>query len=230
MTLPIILCIECSTDTCSVAIGRGEQVIYKALEQRLNMHSKILALMIKEAMKVLDGDFSTLDAIGLSSGPGSYTGIRVGASTAKGLCYALNIPLVSMDTLRIIAAPHIKSLCKGDFCIPMIDARRREAYVSIFGYEFEMVMPMKPHLIETDSFCDLKDVDNTIIVCGNSAEKFQDLTQNDQFQYAYTSPKAEYMIPLILKKYIKKEFEDIHKFSPHYLKPPNITQSKKTVF
>ena len=133
-----ILCIETSTKACSVALAKNGELL--ALKESIDQdysHAEQLNLFIEEVMKQAELEFSKLDAISVSKGPGSFTGLRIGVSTAKGLAYALNIPLLSIETLKSMAVGFLRQfpVNKNELLVPMIDARRKEVYMRIFDYE-----------------------------------------------------------------------------------------------
>ena len=131
--MPIILQLETSTDVCSVAISKDGKLINIAESQVLNSHSEVITLLIQSCLKESDLLISQINAIAISDGPGSYTSLRVGAATAKGLCYGLNIPMIAIDSLQILAAGVSQEyIADEDVIIPMIDARRMEVYTAVF--------------------------------------------------------------------------------------------------
>ncbi len=226
----ILLCLETSGPKCSVAIGNSNQILAKISAEGDWSHSQYLSAYIDQALSAAGLQPTDLSGIAISKGPGSYTGLRVGASTAKGLCYAVGIPLIAIDTLKIIAFDIWKQISSKEELriIPLIDARREEVYYTVFDNELNHISDTNNLILNDRSFNEYAEY-NTII-CGDGALKARDIIKSlsaDCFQVSY--PHAENMVELASRKLETQSFEDLAYFSPFYLKPPNITQSKKLV-
>lgn len=224
--MPIILHIETSTNVCSVALSENSICIFsKANYEGLN-HAKLLSPFIDEALQLLQKANKKLDAIAVSSGPGSYTGLRIGVSTAKGLCYGLNIPLISISTLAtmsIAAAINVKEKDKVLLC-PMIDARRMEVYTAFFDKNSNIIKEISADIVTEDSYKDFLD-NHIIYFFGNGAEKCkQVLTHPNAFFLENITPLADNMISLAEKAFEENQFEDVAYFEPFYLKEFYSTQ------
>ncbi len=194
----------------------------REINQR-NIHAEVITVYINELFIESDKTIDQLDAIAISSGPGSYTGLRIGVSTAKGLCYALDKPLISVDTLAAMAQGYkargdIKTTGSTLLC-PMIDARRMEVYTAIFYQSGETIKPVAAEIIDENSFADLL-ANNSIIFLGDGAEKCRTILEhnpNAQFDGTFTN-SAQDMAAMATKKFNEGIFEDIAYFEPYYLK------------
>lgn len=204
-----ILCLETSTDVCSVALFSDGRLVDSREIHEPQAHAEKLAVFIKE---VLGG--SELSAVAVSEGPGSYTGLRIGVSTAKGLSYALGIPLIAVGTLELMAS----AVQGGDWFCPMIDARRMEVYCALFDETGRMVE--KPHakVIEADSFSDVL-ASRRVLFFGNGAMKCRDILRHDNAIFLEgVVPRAADMGRLAGERFAAQQFVDLASFEPVYLK------------
>lgn len=220
-----ILNIETATRNCSVALAKdGKTVLCKEISEQGYSHAELLHVFIEEIVKEANVTFQDLHAIAISKGPGSYTGLRIGVSSAKGLCYALGIPLIAIDTLTILAN-QIK--VENGLIIPMIDARRMEVYSAIFNSDILKVRDVQAEILTEDSFISYNE---TLHFIGDSTEKAKSVLTNENFVFheEVVFPSATAMSFLSYKKYQNQEFEDVAYFEPYYLKDFFIT-SKKTI-
>ena len=222
-----ILNIETSAEACSVSLGQNDSCLIVKRAEGDWQHSRQITLLIKACMDKAALAFKDLDAVAISKGPGSYTGLRVAASAAKGICFARNIPLIAVDTLKIIAYPQVLEMGNDDLVIPLIDARRSEVYYNIYNKDFSPQIETTNLVLELNSFQNLKA--QNLILTGNGALKAQEIISIDHQSYP-SEASAEYMAPLSYEKFKVQDFENLAYFSPFYLKPPNITKSKKTLF
>ncbi len=223
----MILNIESSTGICSVCISQGAEMISFQQAENEYEHSRILTTLIDDCLKDQGLSLKDIDAVAVSSGPGSYTSLRVGISTAKGICYALEKPLLSIDTLQSLALSAKNELDIDDalYC-SMIDARRMEVYCRIFDQENNPINSAAAIVIEENSFDDLIDKGKKIIFCGNGAEKCRSILSSD-FSIFHPSQCSASSLPAISNKlYGEKRFQDVAYCTPFYLKPPNITVPK----
>ncbi|HNZ61988.1 MAG TPA: tRNA (adenosine(37)-N6)-threonylcarbamoyltransferase complex dimerization subunit type 1 TsaB [Paludibacteraceae bacterium] len=233
MNFPLILHIETSTQVCSVALSNGTECIFSKFTNEEGMnHAKLLNGFIAEAMNVLNNDFHSLNAVAVSSGPGSYTGLRIGVSTAKGLCYGLNIPLISVGTLDIMAVAALNSINEKDALLcPMLDARRMEVYAAIYNTDLEVVRPVAADIVDNSTYKEILD-QNSVYFFGNGMNKCKPLLQQHAHAYFIDDvfPLAENMVPLALKAYQQKQFVDTAYFEPFYLKEFQTTTTRKKMF
>jgi len=219
----MILQIETATTSCSVALANeGEVLSFKQFEGR-NVHAEMITLFIEEVIALAGVKYENLDAIAVSSGPGSYTGLRIGVSTAKGLCFALDKPLIAVETLEAMAAGGVDQyshlIDSNTFLCPMIDARRMEVYTAVFNAGEARVRPTSAEIINGHSFADLLE-DKKILFFGDGAEKCREML--DENSNAVFLPdfvnSAAYLTKKALEKFKMKAFEDVAYFEPYYLK------------
>ncbi|WP_432714706.1 tRNA (adenosine(37)-N6)-threonylcarbamoyltransferase complex dimerization subunit type 1 TsaB [Pedobacter sp.] len=225
-----ILQIETATQTCSVALAvNGVNVALKE-ETATNIHAGSLTLFIEAVMKQASLSFQQLDAVAVSMGPGSYTGLRIGVSTAKGLCYALDKPLIAVNTLAMMANGFLMAnpSYQGLIC-PMIDARRMEVYTSLFNQQMETLAPVTAKIIEEDSFKEELQ-NNEISFIGDGALKCSEILQHPHAVFSgsiYNS--AANMAQLAHAAFLAENFVDVAYFEPYYLKDFMFTTPKKKV-
>ncbi|GAB1453292.1 tRNA (adenosine(37)-N6)-threonylcarbamoyltransferase complex dimerization subunit type 1 TsaB [Draconibacterium sp.] len=236
--MALILNIETSTEVCSVSISQNGQTLFKKESLEGLNHSRVLTVFIEEIFKENNIEPKMLDAVAVSKGPGSYTGLRIGVSVAKGLCYGLDIPLISVNSLEIIgiyAAQNLEKyiLSKNEktvlFC-PMIDARRMEVYTALYNLKGEEIRQVSAEIIDEHFLSDLFE-SHEIMFFGNGADKCKHLIthKNSIFQGPKTT-SAEFMQMIADEKFSKKQFEDVAYFEPFYLKNFVATIPKNKVF
>ncbi len=226
--MTLILGIETSTKICSVAVSDGEQLLTLKEEGGEYSHAEKLNGFIDAVLKEVKVDISQLDAVAVSKGPGSYTGLRIGVSTAKGLCYALNKPLISVDTLQAMAQKMEEENTNFDLYCPMIDARRMEVYTALYNQKNEQIKPIEAKIIDENSFIEELS-NNKIVFFGDGAEKCKEvLSSNSNASFSKEGlPSAEYINKLAYKKFQDEQFEDVAYFEPYYLKDFIATTAKK---
>lgn len=213
----MILCIETATTNCSVAIGeKGKLLALKEDYSSSYSHAERLHLFIEEILKENELRPGDLSAIAVSKGPGSYTGLRIGVSAAKGLCFALDLPLISVSTLKTLAL-QVKQE-KDGFVIPLLDARRMEVYTAGFNSDNRKVFDTRAEILTPDSFSEyLENARVTFI--GSGVEKFSKICEHPNATFIEGKlPSAGEMVGLAQEKFQKKKFEDVAYFEPYYLK------------
>ncbi|WP_037325551.1 tRNA (adenosine(37)-N6)-threonylcarbamoyltransferase complex dimerization subunit type 1 TsaB [Salinimicrobium terrae] len=213
----MILCIETATTNCSVALGKqGKLLTLKEDYSNNYSHAERLHLFIDEILEENGVQPGDLQAIAVSKGPGSYTGLRIGVSAAKGLCFALDIPLISIPTLKSLAL-QVKQK-KDGFIIPLLDARRMEVYTAGFTAEFQKVFDTRAEILTPGSFS--KYLENAAVTfIGNGVEKFNKICNHPNAAFIEGKlPSAAEMIALAEEKFQKQKFEDAAYFEPYYLK------------
>lgn len=238
MSDPLILHIETATDICSVALSEGDQQLSLVESGQERSHASLLNSFIRQSMVNAGKTLKDLDAVAVSKGPGSYTGLRIGVSTAKGLAYALEIPLIASGTLKNMAIGSLSlasikklvSACGDQLLIcPMIDARRMEVYAGFYTKDGRLFREVAADIIKEGSY---REILKSYHVCffGNGAEKCKEtLTHPHAHFIDDIHPSASSMIIPVLKKYREKEFEDVAYFEPYYLKDFIATVPKKKV-
>ncbi|AWM13991.1 tRNA (adenosine(37)-N6)-threonylcarbamoyltransferase complex dimerization subunit type 1 TsaB [Flavobacterium sediminis] len=210
-----ILNIETATKNCSVSLAKdGKTIGIKEIATEQFSHAEKLHVFIEELLKETQLTFKDLDAVAVSKGPGSYTGLRIGVSTAKGLCYALDLPLISVDTLEILA--NALTVTSG-VIVPMIDARRMEVFSAVFNTGKRKIRDTQAEIIDVDSY---REISEDIHLIGDGAQKLQETLTASKFIYhpEIVYPSTQEMSFLSFEKYKKSDFEDVAYFEPYYLK------------
>ena len=226
-----ILQIETSTQYCSAAISRDGETSTLKIASGQNLHAGSLTLFIDEVLKQAELQYADLSAVAVSKGPGSYTGLRIGVSTAKGLCYALDKPLIAIDTLKMMADGFLQENPGfNDLVCPMIDARRLEVYTALYSPLGHELQPVTAKIIDENSFApELRASKITFI--GDGALKCQPVISNPNATFlAENFNSAANMSALAFQRFQEKSFEDVAYFEPFYLKDFMITVSKKKPF
>ena len=216
-----ILLIETSTDCCSVALSRSTDILASRSDASPKVHASRLVPLTEEILGETGLTMCDVDAVAVSRGPGSYTGLRVGVSTAKGLCFGSGKPLLSVDTLQILVQQGLSHPCKARHIVPFIDARRMEVY-TLSG-----ITPISL-ILDESSFSDLL-ADGPTLFIGTGVTKFRDICRHPNAFFQECYPQALAMAPLALEAYKKKEFEDVAYFEPFYLKDFTPGVSKKSI-
>ena len=223
-----IIQLETTTKQCSVALSyKGNCISKKVLLAEHFSHDEKLHVFIREVLQEASVGFSELDAVSISKGPGSYTGLRIGVAAAKGLCFALDLPLIGIHTLELMVQPFIGK-AEYVFFIPMLDARRMEVYTAVFDNSKTWIQETNALVLEAQSFYDLLG-DSPCLVFGNGASKFKTLQPkiNAHFTETVSYPSAEDMSRLAWLEFQKKNFEDLATFEPFYLKDFQTTTPNK---
>ena len=224
----IILHIETSTNICSIAVSENGQCLFSKSDSEGMNHAALLSVFIAEAMEFLKSTSKKPDAVAVSSGPGSYTGLRIGVSTAKGLCYGLDIPLIAVSTLEVLTAYALQiteTTANSLFC-PMIDARRMEVYAAIYNQEGIIQREISADIIDENSYSEILER-HIVYFFGNGAEKCKaTLTHVNARFIDGMYPLAENMIVLAEKAYNENKFVDVAYFEPFYLKEFYTTAAK----
>ncbi|AXT61174.1 tRNA (adenosine(37)-N6)-threonylcarbamoyltransferase complex dimerization subunit type 1 TsaB [Aquimarina sp. AD10] len=213
-----ILCVETSTTNCSVALTYNDEVIALAEDYDAKYsHAERLHNFMAEIIKDKALSFKDISAIAISKGPGSYTGLRIGVSAAKGLCYALDIPLISIPTLQSLAM-QVKSDEEESYIVSMIDARRMEVYAAVFSNTYEQLRETRAEILTEDSFKEYLDK-NSVYFIGNGVEKFSEICKHENAIFIQNKlPSAQEMAQIAYEKFLKKDSEDVSYFEPYYLK------------
>ncbi len=222
--MSLLLQIETATTLCSVALTHnGELLSVKELNER-NRHAEVITLFIEEVIQSAGKSWTEIDAIAVSSGPGSYTGLRIGVSTAKGLCYATDKPLIAVETLQAMASGYSSEFSndlqgEGILLCPMIDARRMEVYTALYTPQGECIQPTSAQIITSESFAE-KFQDYQIVFFGDGAAKCREVLAhqtNAVFNIKFAN-SARHLTQLALAKFRQKQFENVAYFEPFYLK------------
>jgi len=219
----MILCLETATPVCSVALNDGCCSIALRETEGQNAHSEKITSFIREVMETANIGYNQLDAVAVSKGPGSYTGLRIGVSTAKGICYAADLPLMAVDTLEAMAygmkAKLGSQMSDSDLLIPMIDARRMEVYAAIFDAHLNKIHDTEAMVIDENAFAELRQ-NHRLWLFGDGAPKLSKVFENQPNINIINGfrPSAAYMLPLAEKALKAHDFVDVAYFEPFYLK------------
>ncbi|OFX82799.1 MAG: tRNA (adenosine(37)-N6)-threonylcarbamoyltransferase complex dimerization subunit type 1 TsaB [Bacteroidetes bacterium GWF2_33_16] len=237
--MALILTIETSTRVCSVALSDNGKIISKKESNDEKSHAKLLTLFIDDVLKESSVNYNQLDAIAVSKGPGSYTGLRIGVSVAKGLCYALDKPLIAINTLQLMCFGVIRRVSLGDLqldgfsdaiLVPMIDARRMEVYTALYNSKAEKIRDVTAEIITENSFYELLKI-KKLICFGDGAQKAKEVIEHSNLIYiADVTPLAIDMVTLSDIAFSQQHFENTAYFEPFYLKDFVATIPKKNIF
>ena len=213
--MSIILNIETATKNCSVALANeGKTIACKEIAEQNFSHAEKLHVFIEELLAENNLQFSDLNAIAVSQGPGSYTGLRIGVSSVKGLCYALNIPMIAIDTLQLLAK---QIQIEEGIIIPMIDARRLEVFSAFYDKNHNQIRATQAEIIDETSY---QEISETIHLVGDGIEKFKNTLTDEKFIFHSEAvfPSAKEMSELSFEKHKTNDFVDVAYFEPYYLK------------
>lgn len=237
--MSVILHIETATDLCSVAVSQDSAIIFQTdnlpkeedspKSEKGTNHASALGVMVDEALSFTDNHAIPFDAVAVSAGPGSYTGLRIGVSMAKGVAYGRDLKLIALPTLEIQCVPVLlvhDDLPEDALLCPMLDARRMEVYAALYTRALRTMMPTQPVVVDEHSFeAFLKE--HPVYFFGNGAEKCKAMIQHPNAHFLDGVPLlAKYMSPLAEKKFLCEEFADVAYFEPNYLKEFQATVAK----
>lgn len=229
----LILQIETSTAICSVALSEDGKTIAQLDLDEPNVHASKLTVMIEQILLEAGRSLKEVCAIAVSMGPGSYTGLRIGVSTAKGLCYGLDIPLIAINTLTALYEGYKQQygVLEGQAYIPMLDARRMEVYSAVYDHHSHLVKPTSAEIIDINYFDGLLAHYSRINLFGSGADKFHDLFKStpEVDVHMNFNISAAFLSTLAFDRFQNKQFEDVAYFEPFYLKDFVVTVAKKKV-
>jgi len=224
-----ILHIETTTHICSVALSEGNKLIALKESDEERAHARILSSFIQDIMDENGIKPTDLKAVAVSKGPGSYTGLRIGVATAKGLCYALGIPLVAINTLEAMTNGIINQGIASELYVPMLDARRMEVYSAVFNPALDTIRKTEANIIDENSFKDY--LVKKICFFGTGAAKCKGvIIHPNAFFMVDFNTSAKDIVALAYTKFLMKDFEDLAYFEPFYLKEFLATIPKKNIF
>ncbi len=225
-----LLYIETSAETCSVCLAKGDTVLSELLAPKIQSHSEKLTLLIQEILLNQNVSTTELSGIGLSVGPGSYTGLRVGSSVARGLSLALDIPIITISTLHALASQYFDGN-PNTLIVPMIDARRDEVYHAVYNGLGETLTTPVPIIVDEAFLAAyIDDISiHTIILCGDGTDKPLPPLNNSLLQIKPTKVLASHLVYLGFDMFCSHQFADTAYFDLEYIKSPNITTSKKNL-
>lgn len=213
--MALILCIETTTTNCSVSLGEnGSLLALKELNNKGYSHAEKLHLFIQAVLKEAQKELSDIEAVAVSEGPGSYTGLRIGVSTAKGLCFALDIPLLAIETLRLLKEQVPEP--EAQFVIPMLDARRMEVYNTVFQGTQKLV-PTTAQVLDENSFSTFLAQGKCLFI-GTGVQKFKERCTHPNATFKPAFPSSKEMVLLAQEQFQNKEVVNLAYFEPFYLK------------
>ena len=214
-----ILNIETSTDVCSVAVSQDGAIIWSDEDRTGPNHAVKLGTFVDEALSFSDNHAIPLDAVAVSCGPGSYTGLRIGVSMAKGICYGRNVPLIAVHTLPLMTVPVLlyHEIEEDALLCPMLDARRMEVYASLYDRSLKEIRPIHADIVDQDTYKEY--LDRPVYFFGNGAAKcMETINHPNAHLIPDIVPLAKSMLPLAEKRFLNEQFEDVAYFTPFYLK------------
>ena len=227
-----IILIETSTELCSAALARNGEIVSYLESTEPRAHASLTAVFVKRLLDEAGLEAPDCSAVCVSMGPGSYTGLRVGVSTAKGLCFGAGIPLIATGTLDTLAWQAVSGSLLPDGCkyiIPMIDARRMEVYTAVFTAEGKRLTETSPLVVTEESFRELRE-EGPVLFIGDGAGKCAEILASGNSHFIQCCPKASSMLIPATTEYKEKRFKDVAYFEPFYLKEFVATSSKKKLF
>ena len=216
--MPVILSLETSTDVCSVALHDSNRLLAQAEIHEAQSHAARLAPLVEQVTREAAVNLKAIHAVAVAKGPGSYTGLRIGTSTAKGLCYALGVPLIAVGTLELLAFQGNDLNTSGALLCPMIDARRMEVYCLVANHKLEMVEPVSARVVDANSFAELL-ASHSVLFFGNGSQKCREVIRHPHAVFLDDIyPRASALGVIAERKFSAGEFEDLVGFKPFYLK------------
>ncbi|MDD4640592.1 MAG: tRNA (adenosine(37)-N6)-threonylcarbamoyltransferase complex dimerization subunit type 1 TsaB [Bacteroidales bacterium] len=225
--MTVILHIESATKPCSVALSKGEELLFFRMNDQAYSHSVQLGLFVDEALSFAGQQGLPLDAVSVSGGPGSYTGLRIGVSMAKGICYGYGIPLIAISTLRILAGQVVGEADENTLLCPALDARRMEIYTAVYDHQGKELLPAGAVVLEENSFEELFP-EKTLCFFGDGAKKCTEkLRRASVCSRGALVPRAREMVLPALEAFRSGRFEKTAYFEPNYLKEFQATVPRK---
>ena len=232
LIMSCILNIETSTDVCSVAISDSGQVIFNKEDHSGPNHAVKLGVYVDEALDFLDSHGLPLEAVAVSCGPGSYTGLRIGVSMAKGICYGRGVKLIAVPTLELMAVPVLLGEHPEEedaLIVPMLDARRMEVYAEVLDRALKVVRPIQADIVDTDTYKEYLDQHHVYFFGNGAAKCMETINHPNAHLVEGIEPLAKNMAPLAEKRFAEGKFEDVAYFVPFYLKDFVAKMPKKLI-
>lgn len=232
LIMSCILNIETSTDVCSVAISDSGQVIFNKEDHSGPNHAVKLGVYVDEALDFLDSHGLPLEAVAVSCGPGSYTGLRIGVSMAKGICYGRGVKLIAVPTLELMAVPVLLGEHPEEedaLIVPMLDARRMEVYAEVLDRALKVVRPIQADIVDADTYKEYLDQHHVYFFGNGAAKCMETINHPNAHLVEGIEPLAKNMAPLAEKRFAEDKFEDVAYFVPFYLKDFVAKMPKKLI-
>ena len=219
--MPCILHIETSTKACSVAVSQDGALLFHKEDMEGPNHAVVCGVYVQEALSFAESHAIPLDAVAVSEGPGSYTGLRIGVSTAKGVCYGRGVPLIGLPTLKVLCVPVLlyhEELPEDALLVPMIDARRMEVYAAVYDRALREVRPIGADIVDENTYLPYLEK-GPVYFFGNGAAKCREVIRHPNAHFVDDiHPLAKYMFPLAERAMAQEDFKDVAYFEPFYLK------------
>ena len=225
--MPLILNIETATEVCSVCLSQNGAALALRESTSGQDHAAQITMMIADCFREAGLELAALDAVAVSDGPGSYTSLRIGLATAKGICYALDKPLIAVSTLQAIAWAAAVEIPDTDIYVPMIDARRMEVYLQAFGRAIHPINEAEAIILHPELLDAWLQAGQSVVCAGNGSDKAQAILARAGVSFSGARCSALHLISLSEAAFAKADFADIAYHAPFYLKPPNITTPRK---
>ena len=232
LIMSCILNSETSTDVCSVAISDSGQVIFNKEDHSGPNHAVKLGVYVDEALDFLDSHGLPLEAVAVSCGPGSYTGLRIGVSMAKGICYGRGVKLIAVPTLELMAVPVLLGEHPEEedaLIVPMLDARRMEVYAEVLDRALKVVRPIQADIVDADTYKEYLDQHHVYFFGNGAAKCMETINHPNAHLVEGIEPLAKNMAPLAEKRFVEGKFEDVAYFVPFYLKDFVAKMPKKLI-
>jgi len=227
--MPLLLHLETSAEFCSVCLSEGTTILASREGTERFTHAAHITLYIEACLKAAGRTLNELSAVSVSMGPGSYTGLRIGLSVAKGICYAIDKPFIAVSTLETLASAAYELRKEDALYISMIDARRMEVYTATFDAAQKKITDTEALILTENSFEEQLKNNTKVIFCGNAVEKAQTVITASHADFQSLISVASHLIGPALRKWHAKEFADVAYSAPFYFKSPNITTPKPNV-
>ena len=237
--MALILCIEAGTDVGSVALAKNGTLLSLRESMEEKQHARNLAVYVSEILKEYDLDAKDLDAVAVGKGPGSYTGLRIAVSLAKGLCYGASIPLIAVNSLEALCRVALEDFeagllgideIEGMRLLPMIDARRMEVYCQLFDAQVHPLTEVTAHVLTEESFREERTAPEGLLVFGNGSGKCRELFKEPNVHFVEVVPSARGLVKPAFEAFRSGKFEDTAYFEPFYLKNFVVKPSSKKIF
>ena len=230
--MPCLLHIETSTRVCSVALSEDGALLFPNEDMEGPSHAVSCGVFVDEALSFAESHAIPLDGVAVSQGPGSYTGLRIGVSMAKGVCYGRQVPLIALPTLKVLCVPVLlyhEEIPQDALLVPMIDARRMEVYAAVYDRALREKRAVQPDIVNADTYLPWLE-QGPVCFFGNGAAKCREVISHPNALFINDiNPLAKYMLPLAEQAMARQEFQDVAYFEPFYLKEFIATKSKNLI-
>ncbi len=230
--MPCLLHIETSTKVCSVALSEDGALLFHKEDMEGPSHAVSCGVFVEEALSFAESHAIPLDGVAVSEGPGSYTGLRIGVSMAKGVCYGRDVPLIAIPTLKVLCVPILlyhEEIPDDALLVPMIDARRMEVYAAVYDRALKEKRAVQPDVVNAETYLPWLE-QGPVCFFGNGAAKCKDvITHPNALFIDGISPLAKYMLPLAEQAMARQDFQDVAYFEPFYLKEFIATKAKNLI-